>query len=135
MVKRNPMQGPQNKTFQMKHHDRDTLRTDRGENAVSTKRRHPGCDTLQVLVENLNVRGEGLFKRVPTKIVDVFIETRQRPSSAAARVGAEITSPTSFVARRSRRSQTIFISLCAKTQAMEEPFNYAALTQNQDQQF
>ncbi len=63
------MQGPKNKTFPMKHYDRDTFTYEtEDENAVG-KSGIPftiGSDgkAAQVLVENLNVRGEGAFKRV-----------------------------------------------------------------------
>ena len=66
------VQGPQNKTFPMKHYDRDTFTYEtEGENAVGTSgvTFTIGADAIatQVLVENLNVRGEGTFKRVPGK--------------------------------------------------------------------
>ena len=63
------VQGPKNKTFPMKHYDRDTFTYEtEDENAVG-KSGIPftiGSDgkAAQVLVENLNVRGEGSFKRV-----------------------------------------------------------------------
>jgi CubicO group peptidase (beta-lactamase class C family) len=64
------VQGPKNKTFPMKHHDRDTFTYEtEGENAVGrsgiTFTIGPDGKAAQVLVENLNVRGEGIFKRVP----------------------------------------------------------------------
>jgi CubicO group peptidase (beta-lactamase class C family) len=63
------VQGPKNKTFPMKHYDRDTFTYEtEGENAVSrsgiTFTIGPDGKATQVLVENLNVRGEGAFKRV-----------------------------------------------------------------------
>jgi len=64
------VQGPQNKTFPMKHYDRDTFTYEtEHENAVGTSgvTFTIGADAraTQVLVENLNVRGEGTFKPVP----------------------------------------------------------------------
>ena len=66
------VQGPQYKTFPMKHYDRDTFTYQtEGENAVGTSgvTFTIGADAIatQVLVENLNVRGEGTFKRVSGK--------------------------------------------------------------------
>src|SRR6266536_2049909 len=63
------VQGPKKKTFSMKHYDRDTFTYEtEGENAVGrsgiTFTIGPGGKAAQVLVENLNVRGEGTFKRV-----------------------------------------------------------------------
>ena len=64
------VEGPKNKTFPMMHYDRDTFtyETD-GENAVGrsgiTFTIGPDGKATQVVVENLNVRGEGSFKRVP----------------------------------------------------------------------
>jgi CubicO group peptidase (beta-lactamase class C family) len=63
------VQGPKNKTFPMKHYDRDTFTYQtEGENAVGqsgiTFTIGPDGKAAQVLVENLNVRGEGTFKRV-----------------------------------------------------------------------
>ncbi len=63
------VQGPKNKTFPMKHYDRDTFTYEtEGENAVGrsgvTFTVGPDGKAAQVLVENLNVRGEGTFKRV-----------------------------------------------------------------------
>src|SRR5881398_734408 len=65
------LQGPKNKTFPMKHYDRDTFTYEtEGENAVGrsgiTFTIGPDGKATQVLVENLNVRGEGVFKREPT---------------------------------------------------------------------
>src|SRR6266508_781166 len=65
------VQGPKNKTFPMKHYDRDTFTYEtEGENAVGrsgiTFTIGPDGKATQVLVENLNVRGEGAFKREPT---------------------------------------------------------------------
>src|SRR5438094_2389635 len=62
------MLGPKNKTFPMKHYDRDTFTYEtQGENAVGmsgiTFTVGPDGKAAQVLVENLNVRGEGVFKR------------------------------------------------------------------------
>jgi CubicO group peptidase (beta-lactamase class C family) len=64
------VQGPKNKTFPMKQYDRDTFTYEtEGENAVGrsgiTFTIGPDGKAAQVLVENLNVRGEGAFKRVP----------------------------------------------------------------------
>jgi CubicO group peptidase (beta-lactamase class C family) len=60
-------QGPKNKTFPMKHYDRDTFTYEtEGENAVGrtgvTFTVAPNGKAAQVVVENLNVRGEGTFK-------------------------------------------------------------------------
>lgn len=62
------VQGPKSKTFPMKHYDRDTFTYEtEGENAVGrsgiTFTVGPDGKAAQVLVENLNVRGEGTFKR------------------------------------------------------------------------
>jgi CubicO group peptidase (beta-lactamase class C family) len=64
------VQGPKNKTFPMKHYDRDTFTYEtEDENAVGrtgiTFTIGPDGKATQVVVENLNVRGEGTFKRVP----------------------------------------------------------------------
>src|SRR5437773_4032146 len=64
------VQGPKNKTFPMKHYDRDTFTYEtEGENAVGrsgiTFIIGPDGKATQVVVENLNVRGEGVFKRIP----------------------------------------------------------------------
>src|SRR5437870_1982705 len=64
------VQGPKNKTFPMKHYDRDTFTYEtEGENAVGrsgiTFTIGPDGKATQVLVENLNERGEGVFKRIP----------------------------------------------------------------------
>src|SRR6266496_3991722 len=64
------VQGPKNKTFPMKHYDRDTFTYEtEGENAVGrsgvTFTVSPDGKATQVVVENLNVRGEGIFKRAP----------------------------------------------------------------------
>src|SRR5437867_9799407 len=61
-------QGPKNQTFPMKHYDRDTFTYEtEGENAVGrsgiTFTVGPDGKATQVTVENLNVRGEGTFKR------------------------------------------------------------------------
>src|SRR6266511_1665927 len=63
------VQGPKKKTFAMKHYDRDTFTYEtEGENAVGrssiTFTIGPDGKATQVVVENLNVRGEGTFKRV-----------------------------------------------------------------------
>lgn len=63
------VQGPKNKTFPMKHYDRDTFTYEtEGENAVGpsgiTFTIGPDGNATQVVVENLNVRGEGSFRRV-----------------------------------------------------------------------
>src|SRR6266496_2967824 len=63
------VQGPKNKTFAMKHYDRDTFTYEtEDENAVGrsgiTFTIGPDGKATQVVVENLNVRGEGTFKRV-----------------------------------------------------------------------
>src|SRR5947207_808024 len=65
------VQGPKNKTFPMKHYDRDTFTYEtEGENAVGTSgitfTVGPDGKATQVIVENLNVRGEGTFKREST---------------------------------------------------------------------
>src|SRR6266516_74090 len=62
------LQGPKNKTFPMKHYDRDTFTYEtEGENAVGrsgiTFTIGPDGKATQVIMENLNVRGEGTFKR------------------------------------------------------------------------
>ena len=62
-------QGPKKKIFAMKHYDRDTFTYEtEGENAVGrsgiTFTIGPGGKATQVVVENLNVRDEGTFKRV-----------------------------------------------------------------------
>lgn len=66
------VQGPKNKTFPMQHYDRDTFTYEtQGENAVGrsgiTFTIGPDGRATQVLVENLNVHGEGTFKRVPAE--------------------------------------------------------------------
>src|SRR5216684_4857245 len=66
------VQGPKNKTFPMKHYDRDTFTYEtEGENAVGTSgitfTIGPDGKAKHVLVENLNVRGEGSFKRLPAQ--------------------------------------------------------------------
>jgi pimeloyl-ACP methyl ester carboxylesterase len=65
------VEGPKKLTFPLKHYDRDTFTYDTiGENAVGrsgvTFTIAPDGQATQVVVENLNVRGEGTFKRVPT---------------------------------------------------------------------
>jgi CubicO group peptidase (beta-lactamase class C family)/pimeloyl-ACP methyl ester carboxylesterase len=62
------VQGPKNKTFPMQHYDRDTFTYEtEGENTVGrsgiTFTIGPDGKATQVVVENLNVRGEGTFKR------------------------------------------------------------------------
>jgi pimeloyl-ACP methyl ester carboxylesterase len=62
------VQGPKNKAFPMKHYDRDTFTYETaGENAVGrsgvTFTIGPDGKATQVVVENLNVHGEGTFKR------------------------------------------------------------------------
>jgi CubicO group peptidase (beta-lactamase class C family) len=66
------VQSPKNKTFPMQHYDRDTFTYEtEGENAVGrsgiTFTIGPDGRATQVVVENLNVRGEGTFKRVPAE--------------------------------------------------------------------
>ena len=63
------MEGPSNKTFPLQHYDRDTFTYETaGENAVGrsgiTFTIGPDGRATRVVVENLNVRGEGAFKRV-----------------------------------------------------------------------
>jgi CubicO group peptidase (beta-lactamase class C family) len=63
------VEGPDKKVFPMKHYDRDTFTYEtEGENAVGTSgiifTVGPDGKASDVLVENLNVRGEGAFKRV-----------------------------------------------------------------------
>ena len=65
------VEGPKKLTFPMKHYDRDTFTYDTiGENAVGrsgvTFTIGPDGQATQVVVENLNVHGEGTFKRVST---------------------------------------------------------------------
>src|SRR6266540_434213 len=62
------VQGPKNKTFPMRHYNRDTFTYEtEGENAVGrsgiTFTIGPDGKVVQAVVENLNVRGEGVFKR------------------------------------------------------------------------
>ncbi len=64
------VEGPQPKTFRMNHYDRDTFTYEtEGENAVGASgiifALGPDGKATQVLVENLDVRGEGTFRRVP----------------------------------------------------------------------
>jgi CubicO group peptidase (beta-lactamase class C family) len=66
------VRGPKRMTFAMKHYDRDTFTYEtEGENAVGrtgvTFTIGPDGRATQVLVENLNVHGEGTFKRVPAE--------------------------------------------------------------------
>ena len=61
------VQGPKNKTFPMQHYDRDTFTYETGgENAVGrsgvTFTIGPDGKAAQVVVENLNVHGEGTFQ-------------------------------------------------------------------------
>src|SRR5205823_3508902 len=61
-------QGPMKMTFAIQHYDRDTFTYEtQGENAVGrsgiTFAIGPDGKATQVVVENLNVRGEGTFKR------------------------------------------------------------------------
>jgi CubicO group peptidase (beta-lactamase class C family) len=63
------VEGPKNKTFPMQHYDRDTFTYETAdENAVGrsgvTFTVGPDGKAGQVVVENLNVRGEGTFERV-----------------------------------------------------------------------
>jgi hypothetical protein len=62
------VEGPQQRTFPMKHYQRDTFTYQtEGENAVGvsgiTFTIGPNGKAIQVLVENLNAHGEGIFKR------------------------------------------------------------------------
>jgi CubicO group peptidase (beta-lactamase class C family) len=62
------VEGPQQRTFPMKHYQRDTFTYQtEGENAVGvsgiTFTIGPNGKATQVLVENLNAHGEGIFKR------------------------------------------------------------------------
>src|SRR5213594_1274402 len=62
------VEGPKNQTSPMKHYDRDTFTYEtEGENAVGrsgiTFSIGPDGKATQVVVENLDVRGEGTFKR------------------------------------------------------------------------
>src|SRR6266571_4890383 len=64
------VQGPKRKIFPMKHYDRDTFTYETtGENAVGTSgitfTIGPDGKAAQVVVENLNVGGEGTFQRAP----------------------------------------------------------------------
>src|SRR5947207_2105775 len=66
------VEGPKSKTLPMKHYDRDTFTYEtEGENAAGTSgitfTIDPDGKATQVLVENLNVRGKGSFKRVPAQ--------------------------------------------------------------------
>src|SRR6476469_5593446 len=65
------VEGPNKLAFALKHYDRDTFTYDTiGENAVGrsgvTFTIGPDGQATQVIVENLNVHGEGTFKRVST---------------------------------------------------------------------
>jgi len=65
-------QGPMKMTFAMQHYDRDTFTYEtQGENAVGrsgiTFTIGPDGKAMQVVVENLNVRGEGTFKRAANR--------------------------------------------------------------------
>ena len=62
------VEGPKNKTFPMQHYDRDTFTYEtEDENAVGRSgiafTIGPDGKATQVVVENLNVRGDGVFKR------------------------------------------------------------------------
>jgi CubicO group peptidase (beta-lactamase class C family) len=66
------VEGPRNKIFPMQHYDRDTFTYEtQDENAVGrsgvTFNIAPDGKANQVLVENLNARGEGTFKRAPNQ--------------------------------------------------------------------
>jgi CubicO group peptidase (beta-lactamase class C family) len=66
------VEGPRNKTFPMQHYDRDTFTYEtQDENAVGrsgvTFIIAPDGKANQVVVENLDVRGEGSFKRAPNQ--------------------------------------------------------------------
>ena len=78
------VEGPKKLTFPLKHYDRDTFTYDTaGENAVGrsgiTFTIGPDGQATQVVVENLNVHGEGTFKRVSTSE-----ETSQSSASKSA---------------------------------------------------
>jgi len=84
------LQGPKNKTFPMKHYDRDTFTYEtEGENAVGRSgiTFTIGSDgkATQVIVENLNVRGEGTFKR---ESAPQGISQSTAPSGASVDIGA-----------------------------------------------
>ena len=62
--------GPRNKSFPLQHYDRDTFTYQtEGENAVGlsgvTFTVGPDGKATEMTVENLNIRGEGTFKRLP----------------------------------------------------------------------
>jgi hypothetical protein len=62
------LEGPENKTFPLQHYDRDTFTYETaGENAVGRSglifTLGPDGKANQVVVENLDVHGEGTFKR------------------------------------------------------------------------
>jgi hypothetical protein len=62
--------GPRNKSFPLQHYDRDTFTYQtEGENAVGlsgvTFTIGPDGKATEMTVENLNIRGEGTFKRLP----------------------------------------------------------------------
>ena len=66
------VEGPTNKTFPMQHYDRDAFTYEtQDENAAGrsgvTFTIAPDGKANQVLVEHLNVRGEGTFKRAPNQ--------------------------------------------------------------------
>jgi CubicO group peptidase (beta-lactamase class C family) len=66
------VQGPKKMSFAMKHYDRDTFTYEtEGENAVGrsglTFTIGPDGKATRVVVENLNVRGEGIFNRAPNQ--------------------------------------------------------------------
>ncbi len=80
------VEGPKKLTFPLKHYDRDTFTYDTiGENAVGrsgvTFTIGPDGQATQVVVENLNVHGEGTFKRVSTP------ERTSQSSRANTRLG------------------------------------------------
>ena len=65
------VQGPQDMTFAMKHYDRDSFSyVTEGESAVGTAgitfTLGPDGKAIEVVVENLDVHGEGTFTRAPT---------------------------------------------------------------------
>jgi CubicO group peptidase (beta-lactamase class C family) len=62
--------GPRNESFPLQHYDRDTFTYQtKGENAVGlsgvTFLIGPDDKATEMAVENLNIRGEGIFKRLP----------------------------------------------------------------------
>ena len=100
------IQGPKKMTFAMKHYDRDTFTYEtEGENAVGrsgiTFTIGPDGKATHVLVENLNVRGEGAFKRVQIR------------SSKTA---------------RSPCWRTVYFCLAPKTRGNEQSFEWRVYT-------